>query len=276
MVPSIGLHRDVSWEVYASWEAVSGSVLEMFEKSAAHARWEMLHPSEPTKALDLGSAIHCSIFEPGRFGSEYAVAPKVDKRYKEGKAAWAEFEAAHEGFTILRAEEFDTALACGQAVWAHPVAQQLLSGKGLNEVSIVWRDSETGLLCKGRMDRLTTWAGYPCIVDLKSVRDASYRGFSKAVATYGWHRKAAMYLDGCNALDERPRRFLHIAAEKEGPCANQVYELISDALSQGRVGWRKNLHAYKVATETNTWEGYPAEVTPLDLPRWDTVPEETR
>jgi hypothetical protein len=272
MRPEPGVHR-VPYEEYASWDAVRGSVLELFEKTAAHARQEMLHPSEPTAAMEIGTAIHCSIFEPSRFRSEFAIRPKADRRTNKGKALVEAFEKENAGKTIMVEDEHQVATSVSESVWAHPIARQLLEGPGLNEVSALWQDAETGIHCKMRMDRLTMFAGYPTIVDLKNLRDASERGFSNAVAKYGWHRRSAMYLDGASALDNRPRKYIFIAVEKEPPFYCQTYELIPTALNEGRVGWRANLYKYKYAVEANDWS-YPMDLVPLDLPRWAQTPKE--
>ncbi len=54
----------------------------------------------------------------------------------------------------------------------------LNGGKGMNEVSIVWVDEQTGLKCKARLDRLTVYRGYPFVLDLKTSKDASPSPFS--------------------------------------------------------------------------------------------------
>ena len=274
-MPDPGLFEHVPYPEYASWPAANGSLLEHFRKSAAHAREEMLHPKAPTKALDFGIAVHSAIFEPDKFADLYAVAPECDRRYKEGKAIWAEFEAEHPRATIIKADDGDAIRGIAQSIAAHPMASQLVAAPGLNEVSIRWTHEFNDVPCKGRLDRLAKFAGWSIVVDLKTTEDASPLGFPRAVASYGYHRKAAFYLDGLNTLAPMVRRFFHIAAEKTPPYAVAVYELGESALIQGRAENRVNLDKYKQAMETGEWPAYSTEIEPLDLPNWAQRMEES-
>jgi exodeoxyribonuclease VIII len=109
----------------------------------------MIHPPQPTAAMDFGTALHCAVLEPIRFSKEYIAAPKVDRRTKEGKATWAAFEADNADKSVMDADDFLTVQRMRESAWAHPIAKQLLSGQGHNEVGAVWVNEETGITCKG-------------------------------------------------------------------------------------------------------------------------------
>jgi hypothetical protein len=49
-------------------------------------------PVQPTDAMKQGSLVDCLITEPQNFDRKYVVAPKVDRRTKAGKEAWAACE----------------------------------------------------------------------------------------------------------------------------------------------------------------------------------------
>ena len=63
-------------------------------------------------------------------------------------------------------------------------------------------------------------------------------------------------------------------ATLERPFCIGVYELAEEAIEQGRREYREYLAAYKLATETGEWPGYPAEVAQLSLPKWAQKNEE--
>ena len=50
--------------------------------------WFLEHPEPDTPALIFGSLAHKALLEPDGLPDEFAVAPSVDRRTNEGKAAW--------------------------------------------------------------------------------------------------------------------------------------------------------------------------------------------
>lgn len=262
-LPKPGLYSNLTRSTYESLRAINVSTLEKFELSAAHAREAMTHPKAPTSAMDFGTAAHCAVLEPLRFARDYIAAPKVDRRTKVGKEAWSEFEAAHADKIAVAADEFIAIQRIREAAWSHPVAKQLLVSKGLNEVGAVWEDEETGILCKGLIDRIGTFDGWTWILDVKTCVDASQRGFARACRNLHYGAKAAFYFDGCNAVAQRERRFCWIAIEKEPPYAIAIYEADDSALNAGRNKYRRWLRLYQEAIETNTWPGYEPVIQPL-------------
>ena len=264
----IGLHTKDARHVIIHAEAASFSTLKKFDRTPAHARYAMQHPPEPSVAMEFGTAVHLAVLEPDRFDAECAVAPKVDRRTKEGKAEWSAFLAANEGATILDEDAFATCQAIRDAVWAHPIACEILSGAGHAEVGAIWDDAETGQRCKGLIDRIGVFDGWTWVIDLKTCRDAAPRLFSSDIAKQGYHAQAAMLIDGCNAVAPRERRFAWIAVEKDPPHCVAVYEAPLVMLAAGQVKYRRWLATYIESRKTNNWPGYPASIEPLELPRW--------
>lgn len=255
-------------------DAASFTTLSRFERSAAHARWAMLHPPEPTPAMELGTAVHLAVLEPDRFDAECVVAPKVDRRFKEGKAEWAAFVASAEGKTVLDADDHARCLAMRDSVWAHETASEMLRGAGHFEVGAIWKDAETGQDCKTLIDRMGPFGGWTYCIDLKTAREANKRAFQRAVMNGNYHAQAAMILDGCEALAPRDRRFAWIAVEPDPPHAVAVYEPTMVMLGAGRERWRKWLHRYCQSKRTQTWPAYSPSVVTLELPKWAYYEEE--
>ena len=70
--------------------AISHSKLETFRRRPAlyYKRYitREITPEEPGAAFRLGSAVHCSVLEPGEMPARYAIKPEgIDRRTKEGK-----------------------------------------------------------------------------------------------------------------------------------------------------------------------------------------------
>lgn len=260
----IGIHPGITRSEYERVDAINVSILAHFERSAAHARDQMLHPKEPTKAMIFGTDFHCSVLEPDRFDREYIVPPKVDRRTKEGKAEWAKFEATYprHSCSYIDQDDMDAMAAMSGQLWQRPLAASLLRG-GLNEVAVIWRDEETGLMCKGLLDHIGTFDGWTWIVDLKSTPDASRWAFTKSIKNLHYGARAAFYFDGCNTVAPRERRFAWIACESEPPYPVAEYEAMPDAIEAGRSKYKRWLRLYKEAIESGIWPAYPQELQQL-------------
>ncbi len=264
----VGIHRGLSFTGYCALPGVNHSTLERVRRSPAHAREEALHPKEPTAALALGHAFHVRLLEPHRFALEYTTGPTINRRTKIGRSVWARFERENAGRFLLKPEEAQLYDRMAEAVLAHPVAAQLLAGRGASELAFVWRDAETSLLCKGRVDRLGELGGWPFVVDVKSTRDASPQAFARSITAYGYHRQTAYYRAGLDALRPAARRATIIAVEKEPPYAVAVYELAERALEQGEREFRAALARYRECVESGIWPAYGDDLGLIDLPSW--------
>ena len=73
---------------YREREGVSSTDLKKIAKSPAHFRYWKDHPQEDTPSLLFGRAAHKYMLEKDEFKTEFAVAPNVDRRTKEGKELW--------------------------------------------------------------------------------------------------------------------------------------------------------------------------------------------
>ena len=263
--PGPGLYPGVPHPTYRRWRAASQSILKIIrDRSPAHAYLEMVDPSPPTPAQIFGEAVHAAVLQPDLFRARYLRAPEIDRRTKAGRELWEELQAEHPGAIILRPEEYDRCLAIRSAVAAHPTARKLIGGEA--EVSAVWRDRATGVLCKGRFDSLDTRLGI--ITDLKTTHDASRGAFSRTIWTYGYYLQAAHYLTGANTLGLSVRWFTFIAVEQEPPYAVAVYHLSDAALMAGEGQLGELLEIYKRCEETGIWPGYPDEAQEISLPTW--------
>jgi exodeoxyribonuclease VIII len=269
-----GLYRGIDFDTYAEWPAVNASILNGFSRTPAHVYYEMTHGGKKrTPSLDLGWYVHLAILEPERFEAEVIVPPKLDKRTKVGKAEWAKFEAANAGKLFVDAATHEKVTAMAESMRAHETAREFFSGKGQNEISIVWEDGATGLLCKARIDRVSTIGEWPIVGDVKSARNASRREFERSIHLYGYAVQAVHYLAGLETLYPIPdgapfRRFVFFVVESEPPYCCACYELDDIALQEGELLRRKYLRAWKECTESGSWPGYAQGIDYASLPPW--------
>lgn len=76
---------------YREHPAISRSELWKFRESPQKFKYAKEHPPEPTPALLFGQVFHKLALEPETFSEEFIAAPEIDRRTKDGKAAWQEF-----------------------------------------------------------------------------------------------------------------------------------------------------------------------------------------
>lgn len=260
-----GFHPRLSNSDYHALDAVGKSDLDLIARSPAHWKYAMREMRETTPAMRIGAAVHCAVLEPDRFTTDYVTAPDCDRRTKAGKEAFAEFEAANAGKTVLTVEDGLLCHRIADAVRQHPEAAALLS-RGQPEVSALWRDEEFGVRCRARFDWITPDG---LAVDLKTTQDAGPAEFARSCAIYRYHVQAAWYLDGYLQVSaDLPLGFIFIAVEKTPPYAVALYELDADAVELGRLLSRRDLARYAAARDMDTWPSYPTEIQSLSLPRW--------
>jgi hypothetical protein len=247
----------IPFEDYLSRPAVSVSKLKSFAKAPA-----LVHVAkEETAATRMGSLVHCAILEPAELEKRYAVTD-LERR---GAKAWDAEELAAGGRELVKRADWDDAMRMHDAVWAHPVARELLEGCD-TEQSFFWTDDETGLDCKARADAIN----YRLRVglDVKTSADASPRKFARQFADmlYGW--QDAHYRAGLAANDFIPEAFVFIAIEKAEPFLIGIYEISPQDLRVMTEQVRDTLHRYKKCLDANHWPGYDEAITPILLPNW--------
>ena len=119
----------ISNKEYRAREGVSSTDLKKIAKSPAHFRYWKDNPEESTPALLFGRAVHKYVLEKDKFNEEFAVAPEVNKRTKEGKAQWLLFQDQNEDKDIISLEDFEKIKAMRETLYQTPFVSQLLKGK---------------------------------------------------------------------------------------------------------------------------------------------------
>jgi exodeoxyribonuclease VIII len=250
---------------------VSNSMLNVLARSPKEFYQRFIEETwtedEPGKALTLGSALHCKVLEPELFGDRYILAPRVDGRTKEGKAARAALAEAAGDRTIIDADTHELVAAMARSIEQHDDASELLAPGhgGIVERPILWGWND--ISCAGTPDLVCL--DRRLIVDVKTTQDASPEAFAGSVAKYGYHRQAAMYCRGVEEVYGETCRFIFIAVCSNPPHDVGVYELSMAAIDQGAAEVVSLLEEYKRRKETHDWKSaWSRGVVELSLPRW--------
>ena len=266
MTTTSAVQFDQSAADYHASPACSASRLKKLERSAAHMKYEMDNPEEPTQTMIIGSATHSAILEPDLFVKEWGRLPDGDGRSKAIKKAKADLVTQFGFDHILKPDVYDNVLEMRDSVFGNVLALDLLDGAE-TEVSHYW--TESGVSCKARLDAIpvesSTWND--CVVDLKTTSNASAREFQRSAYTNGYYLQMAHYL----AAAQRTR-FIFVVVERDPPHCVAIYELDKDALNLGRqereflLGQWVLCEAEEVAGGPNAWPGFPVEIQELSLP----------
>lgn len=243
---------------YRAFPALNQSAAKKLLVSPAHYQAYINTPQEETKALRFGTFVHAAILEPHTLNDLYATAPDVDKRTKEGKAAWAEFATLNEGKTILDAEES----ALGHLVASH--AKMALKHHkvafGLTEA--MYHVDYNGIPLKAAIDGVS--GDY--LWDIKTTDDASAAGMLKAIRNYRYNLQAYWYrLVYELATGHRPLGFRFLFVEKEPPFATAVCEVGPELMSWAIADFEKALTLYRDCTASGIWPAYPDDIQVIDV-----------
>jgi len=256
---------------HANHRAVGKSMLDDFRRSRRlfEARYisHSLPPCKQSEAMLRGSLLHMRVLEPQRLEATTIISPKFDRRTTRGKALSADFEVrcALQGRTPIEQQMAAQIDGMAKAIEQNELSRALMSGEGANEKTIAWRDDESFVACKARMDRVTD----ELVIDLKTCEAANPFAFAKSAAFYGYHRQAAHYLAGEQMASGKLKRFVFVAVSSEAPYQTACYELAEAAIERGRFENSESLRNLAACYEHGDWsDPFERQVTMLSLPEW--------
>ena len=265
---------------YNEAEGIRRSDLWKMNDSPEKFKWFSEHPPESTPTLIFGAACHKMILEPADFGNEYAIAPVVDGRTKEGKEIKARFAEENAGKTILSQDDADTMAGMEEALERCSLANDLIRGEGETEAPFFWTDGETGEKCKVKLDRLIKGLdGKFYVIDYKTAASAETETFNRSMLKYGYTLQAAMYTEAvmhAYKLKYRPG-FIFVVQEKKAPYSINIVQVSPEVMEYGVKQFHTLLGRLHTCKELDEWPGYlPVDggYNWTDLPAWADVEEE--
>jgi hypothetical protein len=232
----------------------------------AKFRYYIEHGQKPRREFDLGHAAHRVLFGAG---PEIVLVEADTYRTKAAQAQRDEARAA--GRVPLLSHEHEQVQAMVAQVRAEPLLAALLDAeRGKAEQTLVWRDQATGVMCRARLDWLSTVtsAGRRVLLDYKTAGAVDPDSLSRSMFDHGYYLQAAWYRAGVTAVLSEPTAFVFVAQEKEPPYLVTTYEPDVVALRWGQVLAAKALRLYARCQTTGRWPGYADAVIPLPLPPW--------
>lgn len=261
-----GFYKDLSIEDYHSSNGISKSGIMKVARSPLHYWHHYLNPEKEPETrgehLLLGDVVHTMLMEPHKFDERFCLAPKVDKRTKEGKETWAEFESTIGNKDALREDVYTEAFKMFESANKNKEFMSLIEG-GTFESSIYFNESDHGVLCKSRPDIL--FDGF--VSDIKTTKDASPESFARDCIKFGYDVQFAMcQMAVFQQFGKMIKDFFILVVEKEFPYNTGIYLMSDEMIHYGRKRFIDNIKIFKRCAEGNEWPSYGLRT--LELPNW--------
>jgi len=258
-------------EQFPRFPGTAQSRVKRVLKSPYH-EWHYKHHPElyrrDQKHFAFGRYLHDLLLQPGKALGEWWIKPEgFEARSKVNKEILAAKQDVF-GHNILSFHDAEAANRMVENARRKTTLNNLLSD-GWSEVSMFWRDEETGLPCKGKMDYMKfVSSDVVAISDPKTTADASLDGFNKAMGNFEYHLQAAFYMDGLLRCLPWLKGVLwyNIPMEKEPPYEVGFYDIKQRDIVIGRDQYRRALHTYKDCLERDEWPGYEDGLQTAELP----------
>lgn len=234
---------------YRAQKGISKSELDLAHDSVALLEWNKNNPAPGSESVDLGTHIHCALLEPDAFKREYVKMPEFGTS-KSGKESADAFTRNVGDKIILDAVTADTVIAMRDSVLAHPVANMLLTSKGISEASIFGEINSMRVKC--RPDRIVDPEVFNqhILVDVKKC--ASIDEFAKSVMGFRYNVQQAYYSDIYEQYSGHKPRFIFIVVGEKraiGRHPVRVWELPDRVVDVGRSDYLADLELVREYSE---------------------------
>lgn len=214
--------------------------------------------AKPARHLEFGTAVHTLAFGDG----PGLVRIDADS-YKTKEAQQAAAKARAQGAVPLLAAEMQQAEDMAAALLAHPQAGDLLTD-GEAEQTYLWRDPETGIWCRARMDYVRPGE----VVDLKTTQDVSLDALIKTIHKWGYHQQRDWYIRGYRAIWGHDPEWKFIFIDKNPPYLITVVDCDVTSALIGEARNRRARHIFAECQRTGIWPAHDQQIWTLPLPAW--------
>jgi exodeoxyribonuclease VIII len=255
------IHKGLSFADYQELHGINHSTLKNVDVSALYYNTVKNERGGSTPAMNLGSAVHSAVLEPDDYKSRYVV---FDGKVKRGKA-WEEFKLENTGKEIITQMNMNTAIICLQSVVQNTDTARLLQNTE-NELSLQWRDPETKLDCKCRIDAYDRQAEF--LVDLKTTSAKTPYEFIRNAVNYWYHTQLAFYMRGLIANGMPVKSIKIIAVQTVEPFESWIINLPSETIDRGQELVKEWLCTIRDCNRANHFDGFSGQEYDFDLPEW--------
>jgi hypothetical protein len=254
------VHDMPAAEYHAAEALGSSTIRALLSSTPAHALYRLQH-SEQSESMALGTAVHCAVLTPALYKAEIAVAPKCDRRTKDGKELYARFLESAVGKTVISEEQQTVVERISAEIRDRRTASALLDRCQQRELSLFHLDKYA---TKARLDAY----GRGIVIDIKTTRDASRAAFERSISQYGYGIQAAHYRRVIEGVGLPFTDFIFIVVETEPPHGVAVYAMEEEVMALYEPQVEQALTDWTVCQETQSFRAYPDEIQKVSVPRW--------
>ena len=275
-LPTASLVEHMSNDEYHACPEFSSSQLKDMNRSAAHFYVNSITKEakkEASSAMNFGTLVHTMFLEPHLFNDEFVIAPKFDKRTKDGKAEALAWEQANEGKMLVSEEDVENSTRMAENLRTLSIYKEMQNNYGMAEASFFFVDPIFDLPLRTRPD----WHIAPCsafpnglIIDLKTTDDARPMMFSRTCANFSYDLSASMYRESFQEYyktEEKPP-FIFLVAERNTPFNVKQYKASDLFLSVGDNRYYKAKEQLAESLLINEWDGYSKDLEDIYLPSY--------
>lgn len=220
--PAPGIYQGVSHADYLKTNAVSRSSLSKFKESPESYVYSQIESSD---AMVFGTQFHVFLMQPDEFYSDFVEGPEY-ARSNADKELRRELQSKHGIDHVYRPSSLQTFKEMRQfLIENYPTAAKILLHKVSNELVVIARHPDTGLLLKIKIDAPNIEAGW--IIDLKTTECALWEKFRFSITNYNYDLQSGFYPLVCSLTHglEHMQHFEIIAQEKKMPYRVRMYNM---------------------------------------------------
>ncbi len=265
-----GIYYDVPFEDYLNWNCFSKSMISSLLISPKHYK-DYEKNGLKSSGFAFGNALEDYLLEKDKFWETYVFLPETYEN-KKGEIkpfslkspACREIKEAYEmrGFTTIEPSLVSILEDIEIEVKKSHINNLI---QGTPQVSVVWRNENTGVLCKARYDILNE----ENITDLKSTKSAEINSFRKDMYNLKYHCQAGMYQESWafhNNGEMLP--FIFACIENTSPYAIASYAIREDSMTLGLREAERAMRIYQECVESDVWPGFEDQVQDIDIPEY--------
>lgn len=231
---------------YRAQKGISKSELDLAHQSVALLEWNKNNPAPGSESVDLGTHIHCALLEPDVFERDYIKVPEFENNKAGREKRDAFIERIGDSKIVLDTETYLQVCAMRDSVLHHPVANMLLTSKGISEASIFGELS--GMRVKCRPDRIVDPEVFNqhILCDVKKTADIDK--FHWSARDFRYHVQDSYYSDIYKQYSGHTPRFIFIVVGEKrsiGRYPVRVFELDTETKHKGRDAYLKDLETVR-------------------------------
>lgn len=247
---------------YRAQRGISKSELDLAHDSVALLEWNKNNPAPGSESVDLGTHVHCALLEPDVFDREYIKVPDFDNNKAGREKRDAFIERIGDSKIVLDTETYLQVCAMRDSVLHHPVANMLLTSKGISEASIFGEIN--GMRVKCRPDRIVDPEVFNQHILVDAKKTADIDKFHWSVRDFRYHVQDAYYSDIYKQYSGHTPRFIFIVVGEKrsiGRYPVRVFELDIETKHKGRDAYLQDLETVREYQEF----GCGLDIEELDL-----------